>query len=200
MKCGFWDMWAIYQHIDKQTDRQTEKQTHLSQHFVHFQYQKSLTFDEVISKYNTRRVAVDPATHCSTCSKSARCCHLVSDIEMWTASSNNMPPIAEIRVFQGTHSIQTMSPLKTHIQNIQSLGSWLAIPPPRNYTFLPVFGAWKTSCTEILEIFHWCTYVYPDSGLLFKNGRNRCRISGQKAALHWWQKKNKTCFWRECVP
>jgi len=88
------------------------------------------------------------------------------------------------------------SPNNTRVQKGKgtALGCWLAaktIPTAQNcapvtnipskLSLLAVFGAWKTPCTEILNIF---------DGVCLSFGRNQCRISGQKAVLVVWQKKH----------
>ena len=60
--------------------------------------------------------------------------------------------------------------------------------------FLPVLGAWKTAYTEIPKFFNGVCIRTPIHVFCFKNGRNWSRISGWKAALHWWHKK-QNAFW-----
>jgi len=55
------------------------------------------------------------------------------------------------------------------------------------------FGTCKTPCTEILNFFNGLRMRTPIHSLYFKNAQNRCKISGRKSELYWWQ-KNKTRF------
>jgi len=62
------------------------------------------------------------------------------------------------------------------------------------YRILGCFGTWKIFCAEIRKFFTGVRMRKAIHVCCFKNGRNRFEISGRKAALPWWQKKQNT-FW-----
>jgi len=71
----------------------------------------------------------------------------------------------------------------------QQLCSSVTNTLPQSTTFWVVFWTWKTACAETIKFF---TAVHMWKAIhvcCFKNGLNRCRISGQKA--EWITKKTK---------
>jgi len=77
-----------------------------------------------------------------------------------------------------------------HCQKLCHLSCTPITNTPEKYPFSVVWGRVKPLCrnSKILERF---MHVHTNSRLLFKNDHNRCRISGWKSALYWWQKKTK---------
>ena len=60
--------------------------------------------------------------------------------------------------------------------------------PTVNSTKISCLRDVKNPCTEIRKFFTSIRMRKAFHVCCFKNGRKWCRISGQKAALHWWQK------------
>jgi len=57
--------------------------------------------------------------------------------------------------------------------------------PTLQYRIKGCFGTWKTPTQKLVNISPVCACGKRFTSVVFKNGRNRCRISGRKAALHW---------------
>ena len=56
---------------------------------------------------------------------------------------------------------------------------------PSKVSILAVLGNYKSPCAEIRKFFIlWFTSY-------FNSGQNRCRVSGRKSALYWWQKTKR---------
>ena len=64
----------------------------------------------------------------------------------------------------------------------------LSQTPTKKYPFLPVFGTCETPCAEIRKFVIGLRMRTLIHVLLFKNGQNWCRISGQKSVLYCWRK------------
>ena len=63
--------------------------------------------------------------------------------------------------------------------------------PTLQYHIFSCFGTWKIPHAEIRKFFTGVRMQTLIHVFYFKNGRDRCWISGQKAVLHWWQKKKR---------
>ena len=68
------------------------------------------------------------------------------------------------------------------------------IETPSKVPILVVFVTYETTWAEIRKCFTGLRMHSPIRVFYFKSGQNRCRITDQKSALYWWQKKNKTHF------
>jgi len=71
--------------------------------------------------------------------------------------------------------------------------------PAINYLQCCSFGSLENPVHRNLEIFMGVNLATPTHACYLKNGRNRCRISGQKTTLCLWQKKKQNTFWCHLV-
>jgi len=73
-----------------------------------------------------------------------------------------------------------------HCPKLCRLSCTLITNTPRKYPFLVVLGNYKT--VDWFNGLRMRTLIHV---FYFKNAQNRCKISGRKSALYWWQKKTK---------
>ena len=77
----------------------------------------------------------------------------------------------------------------SHCPKLCRLSCNLITKHPLKVLIYICFGTCKTPAQKF-GIFHRCrpTHADTDSLFCFKSSQNRCRISGRKSALYWWQK------------